>query len=97
MNVSPDGENIFATGGKSLSWLFPGSLYLIPGIEVRKYRLQSRSKLYSKKKHESTDHKYVVKSDSRPVNEKVLKDTDSCLGLPLRVFTGKRHLLLRVF
>lgn len=48
MNASLDGENVFVIGGKSLSWLFPDSLYLIPGIEVSKYRFQSRSKLYSK-------------------------------------------------
>lgn len=45
---------------------------------------------FIQKQNESTDQKYVVKSDSGPVSVGVLEDFNSCLGLPLGIFKRRR-------
>lgn len=44
---------------------------------------------FIQKQNERTDKKYVVKSDSGPLSERVLKDLDF-LGLPFGVFKRRR-------
>jgi hypothetical protein len=89
LDVSLDRDHMVDIGGKSLCWVFPGSLHPLQGIEVSVYKIAKKQENFIQKQSEIMDQKCIEKPDSGPLSEKILKDIDSYLGLPLGVFNRR--------